>query len=442
MSVFQVQAKDTVYSINDFQTVNAMQNFSWDPAFNEEYLEELGNSGYVATSVEPEITGSFDVNATGSTVALMNRMIMDLDSSGDFQGYRFDPLNPNTGTIRVADLEHCVFDLIGHKRTNDVYSRSEFFPRLFLSSFSMTADSTGNASDTYSFEGQLAHVYRSPHHDIVSKPAVYASATTAELVDTDFRCDLETPTGNVTGSTHTILAVQINEQIYVEADIADVDDNSTSGPITITFSESVVDVGARVMVWCYQDTPGTFPTIYNPVSATFMRANDIDLWLVSKSTVDIEGLADGALMTQSFDVSDYFLRLQSYDINVDMRREALRQIKYNDDFSAVYYRGATYPLQVTANASAFESELEEWRKIIGAPATSTNAYPDKLDIGSFSNKEYQIVARYYYNGTPIQTVAFTDAFVTGMSHSTSTGGRGEVNWSFTGSTVIIEGDDV
>lgn len=442
MAVFQVQAKDTIYSINDTSTVNAMQNFTWDPAFNEEYLEELGNDAYAETSIEPEITGSFDVNATGSAVALLNRMIMDLDGNGDFLGYRFDSVNPNTGTVRAADLEYANFDIIGHKRTNEAFSRSEFFPRVFLSSLSFSADASGNATDSYSFEGQLAHVYRSPHHDMVTKPAVYASSTTVDLVDSAFRCDLSTPTGNVTGSTHTIIAVQIGEEIYTEADISDVDDNATAGPITITFSSAVVPVGARVSVWTYRDTPGTFPTIYNPVSANFMRGNDVDIWLVPVSTVDIDGLADGALMSYSFADTDSFLRLQSFDINVDMRREALRQIKQNDSFSTVYYRAATYPLQVTANATAFESELEEWRKIIGAPATSTTPYDDKLDLGGFSGKTYQLVARYYYQGTPIQTIAFADAFVTGMSHSTSVGGRGEVTWSFTGSNIIIEGDDV
>jgi len=441
MSVFQVQAKDTVYTINQYATVNAMQNFSWDPTFNEEYLEELGNSGYVATSIEPEISGSFDVNATGSTVALLNRMIMNLDINGEFQGYRFTPLTPNTGTIRVEDLEYAVFDLIGHKKTNEVYSRSEFFPRLFLSSFTMSADASGNASDSYNFEGQLAHVYRAPFHDMISHPAIYVSSTVMELVDEDFLVDI-VGGSSIAGATHRILAIQINERIFTAADIATVANAAGANPVTITFTQPVVVEGARIMVWAYRATPGTFPTIYNPVSATFMRANDIDIWLVPITTVDIAAMADGALMAYSFAESDFFLRLQSFDISVDMRRESLRQIKYNDDFSAIYYRAATYPLQVTASASAFESELEEWRKIIDAPAVPTLGYTHKLDIGGFSDKRFQIVARYYYNGTPIQTVAFTDAFVTGMSHSTSTGSRGEVNWSFTGSNIVIEGDDL
>lgn len=441
MSVFQVQAKDAIYSINQYSTINAMQNFNWDPAFNEEYTEELGNEGYSSQSISPEITGSFDVNATGSTVAILNRMLMNLDAVGDFQGYTFATGTPNTGTIRGADLEYCVFDLIGSKKTNEVFTRAEFFPRCFLSTLAFSADANGNASETYSFEGQLTDIYRSPYHDLISHPAVYASASSVDILDETFFCDIPSG-GTVTTPTHFIIAVQVNEVVYGLTDIDNVDDNTAAGPITITFVAGIsIPVGARVMVWTYKETPGSFPSVYNPTTARFVRANNIDMWIVDVGTVDIEGLADGALITQAFTNTDSFLRVQSFDMNIDLRREVLRQIRKSGDLSAVYYRAATYPLQVTASASTLESDLEAWRKITGASASPADGN-DTLDLDSFDGKVFQLVVRYYVGDEVVQTMAFTDARVTGMSQSMSVGGRGEVSWSFTGSKIVIEGDDV
>jgi len=443
MSVFQVQSKDVTYRIHDGNAINGLQNFSWDPAFNEEFLEELGNVNYVATSTEPEVSGSFDVLSTGSAYALLSQMIMTLNGSGGFTGYLYASGTPNTGTITSADLEFAQFDIVGPKRTNGNWTRSEFFPRVFLSSISFSGDAAGNAQTSYGFEGQLAEVYRSPSQDIVSKPAIYASATTLTLLDTAFRCQQEVPgTGTVTSPTHTIIAVLINENVYDDSFVTGVDDAIGVGPITITMAATApVPVGARITVLCYADTPGAFPVTVNPVTPDFVRANSMDIWLVATSTVDINALADGAFITQNFNDSDLFLRVQSFDINVDLRRETLRQIKQQAG-SSIYYRGATYPLQVSANASTFESDLDDWRKLINELAVPVDAFDDKLDLAKFTGVTYQLVVFYYYNGTPIQAVGLLDATVTGMSSSVGVGGRAEISWSFSGSNLRIEGDDV
>ena len=442
MAQFHVQAKDVIYRIGDLPTINGIQNFSWDPTFNEEYLQELGNVAYVDTSIEPEISGSFDSTSTGSAYALLSKMIYTRDGSGGFTGYLYNGVTPNTGTIKPADLEFAIFDLIGPKKIDGVWSRTEFFPRVFLSSIAFAGDAAGNATETYNFEGQLAEVYRTPSHDIITKPATYTSATSVTLVDTAFFLDTETGEVSVGGApTHTFIAALIDDQVYDDTFVADINDAAGAGPAVISFSGLTVPVGARVSILVYANTPGAFPTVVNPVSANFIRANSIDIWLVDPATVDIDALADGALMTQAFNASDFFLRVQSFDMNIDLRREALRQIKKQAG-SSIYYRSSTYPLNITANASTFESDLDAWRRIIGEPATVTNAFADKLDLAKFTGKTFQLVARYYYNNTPIQTLAFIDATVTGMGSSTGVGGRTEVNWSFTGSNFRLEGDDV
>ena len=449
MAIFQVQAKDVIYRIHDNPTLNGLSNFNWDPAFNEEFLEELGNAAYLATSVEPEVSGSFDQTDPGSVYALLSKMIQTLDGSGGFTGYLFASGSPNDGVVRSADLENAVFDLIGPIQTAGAWNRSEFFPRVFLSSLSFSADASGNASASYSWEGQLAEVYRadatSVGHDIITKIATYTTATTYTLADTAFRMDSEAGEASVTATnpTHLFIASLIDENVYGDSAISDIDDQTDSGPIIVTLTGVTIPVGARITVLVYDDVPSSaFPTVTSPVTPNFIRGNKVDMWLVAIATVDIDGLADGAFSTQAFTDADQFLRVQSFDMNIDMRREALRQLKLQTG-SSIYYRSSTYPLQVTASATTFASDLDDWRRIVGAPTPVVDPFDDKLDIASFEGVTYQLVAR-YYNGSDvtIQTMGLLDATVVGMSYSTSTGGRTEVNWSFAGSNWRLEGEDV
>jgi hypothetical protein len=440
MSVFQIQAKDTIVKLNHYATINAVQNFQWDPAFNEEQTEELGNAGFSSLSISPELTGSFESLATGSSYAILSRMWMDLDGSGNFLGYKFASGTPNAGTIHHTDLEFTTFDLIVAKQANDAFTRSDFFPRVSLSSISFSGDANGNARETYNFEGELMDVYRDPYHDIISLPCTRDSSTqcTAES-----GIPFDTEAGALTSTTHTVIALQVNEEVIPDTDIT-VGDSAApgTGPYVITITGSqTIPVGARIMVWLFVDTPGTFPTIYNPTSARFVRANKIDMWLVKTSEVDIDALADGALNGQAFNDTSFWLRVQSFDMNIDLRREALRQIKRNDNQTSVYYRAATYPLQITANATTFETDLDDWVRIQEGNATPSSK-TDTVNLGNFDGKEVQLVVRYYYNTTVIQTMALTDARVTGMGNSTSVGGRGEVNWTLSGSVWRLEGDDV
>lgn len=446
MSTFQIQAKDAIYSINDIGFgVNAMQNFSWDPAFNEEFTEELGNEGYTSISIEPELSGSFDLLATGSTATLLSMMIQTRDGSGGFTGYDYDAAIPtNAKTWTSPDLEYAVFDMVGFKAENEVFTRAEYFPRLFLSSIALSADASGNAQETYSFEGQFMDVYRGDYRDVVPKPATYTTDTTVTLVDSAFRCDTSTPT-NGTSPTHTIIGLLVNEIFHDDAVVSDVSDGAGVGPAVITVTGITIPVGARVMVLCYANTAGTtIPTSLTtpPTSAFYVRANQIDLFIVDTATVDIYPLADGSFIgNANFTDSNTFLRVQSFDMNIDLARESLRQIKKTDNLSSIYYRATTFPLNITASASTYESDLADWIAIQGVTDPPTN--PDhKLNLGQFDGKEFQLVAQYYYNGTPVQAMALCDARVTGMSMSVGVGGRSEVNWSFSGSKFKVEGDDV
>lgn len=424
--IFQLQGKDSVLRLNHYAAVNAVQSFDWSPTFNEELYDELGNAEHTAQSISPEVSGSFEMTATGSTVAFLKRMINKYNAgTGEFEGYLAgDPASAdNAGTITGSELERAIFDLIEAKKANEAFTRSLLLPRMHLSQLAWRADSNGAATETYSFEGELAEVYRDPMHDLVSVPVVRKDAATV-TVPAGFTLDPATG--------YAMVQLMVDDEII---DAASLTENATT-PNDVDVAGFAIPIGARLALVLYKAVPGAFPAIDYPTTSRFVRADDIDIFLVPKATVDIAGLADAALNAHVFSASDRLLRVQSADINVDLRREALRQIAQNSRNTSVYYRAATYPLAVTASASSFETDLADWQKIQGKNGT------DVLNLGDFENMEWQLVLRYYKGSSVLQTIAFMDARVSGRSARVSVGGRAEVTWNFTGSAIKIEGSDI
>lgn len=450
--IFQIQGKDSVLKINQYAAINAVQSFDWNPTFNEEYFTELGNADYTAYAISPEVTASFEQNATGSTVAFLKRMIQKF-TTGTFDGYLagMDPTDPayadNLGLITGTDLEFAVCDLIEAKKANELFTRSTILPRCHLSQLQFRADANGHATETFNFEGDLAEVYRSPYQDIISVPLVKGTGNTL-IIPTDLDavykiCD-EADKATATDETHVALFVMIdNVKVGTTGTPSftwEVTTNSCDNICTIT--GYTLTGGERTHVVAYKtgvtgDTAAnTMPTIDNPTSARFVRADDIDIFLVPTST-DLSAPATGDALNAVDLSANVFLRVQSADMSVDLRREALRQIKKNDQNSSVYYRAATYPLQVTATATVFETDLKDWAKIVNKEAV-TNA---PLNLGDFESAQYQLVFRYYKGTETLQTIVLEDARITGRTYRNAPGARAEVTWNLSGSKFRIGGSN-
>jgi hypothetical protein len=434
--VLQVQSKDTVIKLGEYPAVNAIQNFSWDPRFNEDYMMELGNSGFAGVTITPEITASFELNATGSSVALLRRMIVKILAT-EFNGYLAgDPAaaNPNTGMIKWTDLENAVCDIIEVKAPGADFTqgRATLLPRAHLSSINIKADASGKASETYNFEGDLVRIFPTTKRDLVTVP-VTRTGGTETIKQTAFSVDLTTwdSIANDTSATWQIAFFMIDEVIVPTSAI------TVGGAGTGLFSTTTAYpalAGQRLSLVLSKVAPGTFPTINYPTSARFVKSNNIDIFLVPTTEVNISSLGAGALQSQAFVAGDRILRVQSIDMTIDLRREALRQIAKSGTATTVYYRGANYPLNVTASVNVLETTMADHARLEGLVEAT-----DILDLDQFENKTWQLVIRYYFNNAAIQTTAFIDAQVTGRGTRMSVGGRGEISWSFTGSQVMFDG---
>jgi hypothetical protein len=452
MEIFQLQAKDTVIRINDSDVVTTLglpgiQNFSWEPTMNESYKEELGNKGYAGQSTKPEVSGSFDVNASGSTVAFLRRMIKSFSAGGEFEGYLGQD---NEGLIRETQLEDAVFDVVVAKKANEEFTRSELLTRMYLSSLSFSASADGDASETFGFAGDIGEIFVDPMHDLVAVPVVRGDEGGANLTTEIFIEGVlaDTATDVEATAVWRIHHIQQEDERIDAADLTvllvDTDADTTMDSTVLTVAGTTLRQGAKLTAVMYRKTPGDFPTINYPTTARFIEADQIDIYLVKKSVTDIEALLDAGTHTLVDNTNNGLteinldgqevLRIQSADINVDLRREALRQIKRTTKGNAIYHRSATYPLSITSSLSAYETDLALWRKIVGAGAT------DVLDLTGFEDTDNQIVIRYYIDNVCVQAIALLDGAVTGRGSSVGTGGsRATENWSFTGSKLAIEG---
>jgi hypothetical protein len=434
--VLQVQSKDTVIKLGEYPAINAIQNFSWDPRFNEEYMMELGNSGFAGVTVTPEITASFELNATGSSVALLRRMI-NVTTAGEYTGYKAgDPAaaNPNTGMIKWTDLENAVVDIIEVKQPGADFTqgRSTLLPRAHLSSINIKADASGKASETYNFEGDLVRIFPTTKRDLVSVTVQRIGGTEA-IKQTAFTVDLAAwDSIAIDASATWQIAFFMIDEVIVPTSAITVGGAGTGLFSTTTAFPALA--GQRLSLVLFKNAPGAFPTINYPTSARFIKSNNIDIFLVPTTEVDLSTKTVGQIQSQAFAAGDRLLRVQSVDMTIDLRREALRQIAKSGTATTVYYRGANYPLNVTASVNVLETTMADHARLEGLVEAT-----DILDLDQFEGKIWQIVIRYYYNNAAIQTTAFIDATVTGRGTRMSVGGRGEIAWSFTGSQVVFDG---
>ena len=422
--VFQVQSKDSVVKLNAFDAINAVQNLSLDPRFNEEYYSELGNANFTDVSRQPETGGSFDVTATGSVAAMLARMNYNYTT----QAYQFNPATKgNAYTINEVDLETMIFDVINLKQPGLTFSQAALIPNAQLTNVSLRVDSTGTGSESYSFEAQIQEEFYKPYHDMVSVPMTTLTSGTCQ----------------VPAAYQSLVASGTHNIMYVFKD-NDKFRGSVASPQAFWSSQFVITVPTalfttaapfdRVVAVLFKIVPGTFPTIYYPTSARFVRGDRADVWLV----------ASGATVSDG----NRLLRCQSVDVNVPLGRDRLTEIKRNNDETTVYYRALTYPLTITANVQLNETNLQQWAdlqgKLLNEAGSSFTVDPNNvMNLSDFI--DLKLVIKYYKKGndlTPLCIVTLDDININSFSQRMQVGGRGERTLGLTGSRITIVGNSL
>ena len=189
----------------------------------------------------------------------------------------------------------------------------------------------------------------------------------------------------------------------------------------------------RVSAVLFARTPGSFPTIYYPTAARFVRGDRVDIWLVNSGST----ISD----------ANRLLRCQSSDINIDLSRDRLSQVLRNDDKSTTFWRALNYPLSITATVNILENTLQQWATLQGK-TLNESATGGSIDSNNLMNlvdfETQKLVVRYYLEGNDnhVAEVEVADMNVTSFGESQQVQGRAERTVGLTGSRLTITGVDV
>lgn len=458
MATNQVLGTDKALRLNHFNTLGLVNSFDWSPNFNAQDILELGRTTKVATSMELETSGTFEVGSAGMLAGLLARMIPKTDGAGNTIGFQYTPTyasgtpsGKNEYVFTQDDLTRLKFDILLHEKTEQVaYDRTTYLPCAYLTGFSGRFDANGTASDTFNWAGQFVAGFPKPYHDVVSIVATRTAAAAASL-------DSATATAlGVSQTTHDVAFIVIDGVPYnSNPKLPNGETNnaiagwSGATEVTVAGSDNIVfPVGSHIQV-CLSKKPAQSP------ETDFAAINTPDrLGTGTGAVYYVKGYQTNLYIApadpENLTSADRWLRVQSLDYSVDLRVEPLRQIAVNPQGSSVYARVPTLPFTITVNASVTEADWQEWKALLETGVTGSGkktfagSGPVMENVYEFSpnvlKPDFVVIAESFSrDGTKIQRMEFGDLRVDGFGSRTNVGGRGEITWTFRGTGFSVEG---
>jgi hypothetical protein len=434
----QVLGTDKIIRLNDFTLNGLVQSEDWAPAFNALDIMEMGNQTRVDTAMELETSGSMDLVSAGNLAGFLARwIVVRTPVTNAVVGWLYDPAGgsaKNAYTLTQANFAEAYADILIHERTSQTtYDRSVWIPRCFLTGFSGKIDAQGIGSESVKWMGSDVVVFKTPYHDIRSVGGLVTSSTVVALTDI-----------TVDSATSSLAYVYVNEKRYRNGTSGDtttfvIGTAGTVGKLTMTTSVGVVLLATDVVrAVIYKTTPGTvFPqlaTVDRGTTARYVKAHKANIYLAP--AVDANDDPTGLLST------DFWLKVQSCDFNVDFRMDELHQIAYSNAGSTLYARVPTYPINVSCNVSVIESDFADWKKML--TKTSGTVYMDSLDWNPDTLKQkFSVVIEYWTKtGLKVQEMGMGDMRIDSVANRAAIGGRGEVSFSMKGTKFRLMGFNV
>jgi hypothetical protein len=421
-------AKDSVYSINNYLAINGLQRFQYRYSAREQDIDEIGNPAHVATVIDPETSGSFEITDTGSLANMFARMRYDY-STQSYMATGEPDVTSSEFSFDEDDLQYMIFDLIEHKRPGGTFSEAKIIPFCTLNRFGIRLNSDNVGSITMDWTGNLLVPVYKPYHQVQSYPAAFLDVETA-VIDV---------LAGATTTTHGILGGMVNNVRLRHDDLAVVVGVGDERKVALTVS-GLNKVGGeltdedRIMLWLYAKTPnGPVPIGYGN-EVKFVRPDRIDIWLVPQDA--------------TIDDTSRLLRCQSVDITGDVPRDELKEILRNEERTSTFYRHARFPLEFNGTLNILEETLHRWAELQGKTlneTASSASVDDDNVLDAASWVDCQVVARWYKYGSndPIQELTLGKILVTGLEGSIAVGGRKEQVWTLrSDGSFNLEGFDV
>lgn len=435
MASLQVLGSDKALRLNNFNTLGLVQSFDWAPNFNAQDTFELGRTTRLDTAMELETSGSFQLTSSGNLAGVLARMMVLYNAgSGAFEGFEFNSvasgafLGSNGYSYDQDDFTRVKMDLVLHEKTEQsLFNRSTYLACAYPTTISGRVDTSGAAQDTINWSGLFAVGFPSPYHDIVATPVTRASGTTM------------TVPAAYSATTHTLAYVTIDGVPYRTLNTDAI--YATYATTVITMVGGFTIPTGVVMTACFYKTttPNTvWSTVHSP---TTVGAGATAVYGIRgyQANVYIAPANSGTPVS-----SEQWLRVQSLDYSIDLRMEALRQIAVNAQGTTIYHRAPTYPLNMTVNATVYETEWADWKAMLTKSFPGNSLYQDVYEFApNYLKTSFAVVIHYFTKGgTKIQDLIFGDVRVDGFGSRINVGGRAEITWTLRGSQVTVNGYNI
>ena len=428
---------DWVAPVIDGIAARRVQTLGSSTDFTEEKLLELGDLGFAEVTDEPAVSITMDTNDWGSvnTLGLMANKYSTAFAA-DNGGYK-GSVGDNTYVINQNMFEDAAVDITAPVSEDGlVLHRTLYLSYCFISSLSFSYDVGGVAVENYSLETDFKRWYLNDHKKALVYEASYTSATTATIAGENLQ------TG-YTGLMVTVNGIVISDQLTSVArpglgSTITLTDNGADTDVTSSTPALALVTGDRIRVLVSQDSTATFPFLVSTPSG-------------------IGGLKKGMIDIHLSDVSDTgpvlattkLLRIQSVTIDVDLSREVLEEL---GNYRA-YSRTLQTPIPISATVTVNDTDLNMWADL---SALTWNTDLDELDIEDFI-KTSVLEVRLYKDkkdhtidttgsdgttagdNTLLKIIRLENCSVSGESHSISTGGIAQQEFTLTAEDIIVSG---
>jgi hypothetical protein len=428
---------DWVSCVIDGVIARRVQTLGSTTDFTTENLLELGDLGFAETTTDPAVTVTIDTNdwGTTNTFALLAN-VYNKENTASLGGYK-GSAGDNSYVVDQTDFENAAVDItapVSEDGTN--LDRTLHLGYCFLNSISLNYDVGGVATENYTLETDVKRWYLNDHKAVAVYEAYHDTTTQAVI------------SGANLGTGYTGLMVTVNG-VIISDELTATGRPGLGSTITLTDSGADTNVtsstpalslaaGDRIRVIVSQDSSETY---------TFLSSTPSGLGGAQKGHVEIV-LSDQGNQTAPLG-SSKSLRVQTVAIDVDLSREVLEELG-ND---RAYSRSIQTPVPITATLTVNDSDLEMWADL---SQLTWDANLDELDILDFV-KDSILEVRIFKDKTDhtidtsgaegttagsntlLKVVRLEGCAVSGESHSVSTGGIAQQEFTLTAETFIMSG---
>jgi len=395
----------------DENQAKRIESFSADSSFKDEQILELANSGVaelisdldtVGTSINAHDFGSID------NFAKLVNMYTTLDDNENLllDDSRFDN----------AQVDFIIQVTSG--TSTNALAASMWCGSQALTGFTMNFNADGNASESYTLEGDYKRWFLNAYRDTKVVSGTMLNPTTAKI------------TGKTLQTGYTPLIVTVNNLIVADTAAGQTITCTDSGSDTNVTASPALSLasGDRIRLVYAKNVPASFSALSTtPAGLGALRRGMIDIYLFNPTSGTEEKV----------------LRLQSVSINGSLDRSTEVELGTEKPYSRTLNR----PISVEVTAEALMTDLEVFAKLANLESSYDAMTLNQISWDSLSSNTKLIVKEYksetsHTAANLLRTIAITGLSVTSTNDNASVGDNTTVSFTLKSDNFLVSGSGV